>query len=104
MVHYKEALSLFIFSPDINISLPNQRWHLTQNGVFSKHFNKDIENVLHLSNFCQRIVSGDFQNVLNNYYHQNCSDCPGSMISSSLSNGFPYTFWDNFMTFFLDKI
>ena len=46
---------------------------------------QDTENV-HLSTFCQRMVSNDFKNVLNDYCQQNCSNVPGSMTTSGFQN------------------
>ena len=72
-------------------SLPVLQWHLKQNGVLSQN-KQNTENVLHLLIFCQRIVSDVFKNKLNDYFHQNCRNCLGSMITSGLPNGVPYAF------------
>ena len=79
---------LFILSPVVNISLLAKRWRLNQNGAVSQNI-QDTEIVVHLSLFCQRLDSDNFKNVLNDYFHQNCRNLSGSMITSGLPNGCP---------------
>ena len=42
---------------------------------------------MHLSHSSHRIVSDDFKNVGNDYFHQNCHNFPGSVITCQVSNG-----------------
>ena len=82
--------SFCVSSSVANIRLPAKRWHLKQTGVVRQN-KLDAENVVHLSTFCQGIVSEDIKIVLNEY-HQNCRYFPGSIITSGLTNGYPKTF------------
>ena len=79
---------MFIWSPVVIISLPEKRWRLKQNGVLSQNI-QDIENIVHLSTFSQRIVSDDIKNVLHDYVHQNCPNFVGTMTTSGFPNGYP---------------
>ena len=82
------TMSLLVSSPVFYIRLPAKRWRLKQNGVF-RQSNQDTENVVHLSTFCQRIISDDLKIVLNDYFHQNGRNFPDGMITSGLQNACP---------------
>ena len=74
-----------------------------QNGVLSQN-KQHAENVVHLSNFCQKIVSDEFKSVFNDSFYQNCRNFPGSMITSgSLNACYSEFFKEDFTTFFFYK-
>ena len=63
--------------------------------------NQDAENVMHLSNFCQRIVSDNFKSVFNDVFYRNCRNFPGSMITFRFAKWVAHkNFQEDFMTFF----
>ena len=58
--------------------------------VFKRQNKQVIENVVHLSTSSQRIVSDDFNNVLNDYLHQNYPNFLGSITGGLTCLDFGY--------------